>query len=495
MATPKISREKFWAKAEFTPRISQLALAKAWDADYRYLSYFAFPRCGKSFGAANLVAPYLLQPDWHCWIVAPTYELGSKEFGYVFNAYVQTGLIQMTSSRHFDIRGGNMRLEFPWGSFLRVVSADNPTALRAEELDCLILAEASALSDQIYFNHLYARVEKRRGKVLIPTTPKGFNWVFETFRVPALKDGHKDLYGVANPKYDPAFWSVVVSAVPEYGDILERGIYEEDTIARARRVMPLPLFKEQFGGDFASYAGAIYPWDPRTMVVDSFKIPEEWTHIIGWDHGTRDVNPSAIMLGSYDTKGCLYWWGEVYEGNKSVREYWRQAQYRLAAKVPRFIATDPSANQVRIELSQIGVHSTFPKEKHIDARIIRTTQMMRDGLWKIVRGTCPNLEREVNSWEWDEKNPGKPRPGQSCHALDATGYAVLLPVSHEFATPDPLSPENETPQTKALWKGVRKRFQEIEDSQRSSELDDAVSDDPFADGIYVEEYDPFAGNV
>lgn len=486
----KISREKWYYDLEYTPRRGQQALDDAAAAGHRFLGLFAFPRAGKSYGAARHVEPLLLNHDCHGWIVAPTYELGSKEFGYIWNDMLKLGFLQMASSRHFDKRGGNMTIEWPWGSFVKVVSADNPMSLRAEELDWLILAEASALTQDIFYQHLFARVEKRKGRVLIPTTPKGFNWVYETFRVPSLKPGHKDLFGRGNPKYDSAFWSAVVSSVPEYGDILEPGIYEDETIERARRTMPLPFFKEQFGGDFSSYAGAIYPWDPRTMLVDSFKIPDDWTHVIGWDHGTRDINPTAVMLGSYDRTGCLYWWGEIYEGQKSVRDYWQKAYRTLGMKRQRFLSTDPSANQVRIELSQLGIPSTYPQEKHIDARIIRTTQMMLDGKWKILRGRCPNLEREVNSWEWDEKNPGKPRPGQPCHALDATGYAVLIPVTHEDSLVDPLAPEGESRETQRFWKGVRKRFHEQEEAQKSTELDDAINFNPFGEVLFVEDYDP-----
>ena len=485
----KISRAKWYADLEYTPRRGQQALDDAAERGHRFLGLFAFPRAGKSYGAARHVEPLLLNHDCHGWIVAPTYELGSKEFGYIWNDMLRLGFLQMATTRHFDKRGGNMTIEWPWGSFVKVVSADNPMSLRAEELDWLILAEASALTQEIFYQHLFARVEKRHGRVLVPTTPKGFNWVYDTFRVPSLAPGHKDLFGQANPKHDPAFWSAVVSTVPEYGDILEPGIYDDETIARARRTMPLPFFKEQFGGDFSSYAGAIYPWDPRTMLVDNFQIPQDWTHVIGWDHGTRDINPTAVMLGSYDRTGCIYWWGEVYEGNRSVRDYWRKAHIMLGAKSLRVLSTDPSANQVRIELSQLGVPSTYPKEKHIDARIVRTTQMMLDGKWKILRGRCPNLEREVNAWEWDEKNPGKPRPGQACHALDATGYASLLPVTGDIEPPDPLSPEGESEETKRFWRPLRKRFQEQAEQQVSNELTEATNFDPFAEIMVVEDFD------
>ena len=487
----RISRRKWYERLDYSPRKGQQALLTAIDEGYRYLSLFAFPRAGKSWGAARAVEPDLLNHDVHCWLVAPTYELGSKEFGYMWNDYLELGILQMASSKHFDKRGGNMRIEWPWGSFVHVISADNPTALRAEELDWLILCEASALGPDIFYNHLFARIEKRRGKVLVPTTPKGYNWVHETFRVPSLPDGHKELEGARNPKYDPAYWSAVVSAVPEYGDILETGIYDDETVTRARRIMPLPLFKEQFGGDFASYAGNIYPYAPN-MEVPPFDIPNEWTHIIGYDHGARDENPTAIMFGSYDPAGNLYWWDEIYLGNRTAKQYASMIRAKLQGKMWSVFSTDPSAKQVRIELAdvEIGIYSVCPEQKDIESGIIRMTQLIREGRMKVLRGRCPNLIREWKSWEWDEKNPGKPKKGQPCHALDACRYAVLVPVSRpEGRESDPLAPSNEDQRTQNMWKGLRKKFKAQESRKEYDELTDELVENPFKETLTVESYD------
>ena len=159
----RISREKWYTKVGYVPRKSQALVDAAAAAGHRYLAYFAFPRAGKSYGAAKFVTPLLLEPDRHVWIVAPTYQLGSKEFGYIWNDLVETQMLHRADSKNFDIRGGNMRIKFPWGSFVEVVSADNPASLRAEELDALIMAEASALPAEVFDRHLRSE-ERRVGK-------------------------------------------------------------------------------------------------------------------------------------------------------------------------------------------------------------------------------------------------------------------------------------------------------------------------------------------
>jgi len=226
---------------------------RALDEGYRYCSLFAFPRAGKSYGAGKRVGFELLKENTHCWIVAPKYELGSKEFMYIWQDMNQTGWLKMASKSASDVRSGNMYIEWPHGSFIRVVSADNPSSLRAEELDWVILAEASALSEGIFQHHLYARVEKRKGRVLVPTTPMGKNWVYDFFRVPSMEF---DRLGQPNPRYDSLFWSTVVSAdeemvVPgdwDLADIYEPGVHTEEAVQRAKRLLPRPIYVEQFGG-------------------------------------------------------------------------------------------------------------------------------------------------------------------------------------------------------------------------------------------------------
>ena len=171
----RVKRAEYYRDLDWKPREWQLKADKALDeGGCRFVSCFAFPRAGKSAWSAKYVGPLLLQPDHHAWIAAPTYELGSKEFLYIYNDLLNLGFLNMPGVRKSrDVRGG-LFIQFPWGSFLKVVSADRPDSLRAEELDSLILAEASALPKDIFLHNLYIRVEKRKGKVLVPTTPKGF---------------------------------------------------------------------------------------------------------------------------------------------------------------------------------------------------------------------------------------------------------------------------------------------------------------------------------
>ena len=350
-----------------------------------------------------------------------------------------------------------MFIEFPWGSFVKVVSADNPTGLRAEELDTLILAEASALLSDVYHRHLYARTAKRNGKVIVPTTPMGKNWIYDAFRVPSRKTDSK---GQPNPLYDPDFWSCVVSADPDYvdpndwdkADIYEPGVHTEEAVRDAKRRMPPPIFAEQFGGGFASYAGRVLPYDPQIHRVAPFPIPDHWTHIVGWDHGSSP-SQTAILIGSYDPSGVLYWWAELYTAGWTVTEYWDWVKRSLGPnKSLSLVAVDPSAKQVRIELARLGTGTNIPTDKQIEAGIIRLTQLLNLGQLKVLAGTCDNFEREAMRMEWDEKNPKKILHDHIYHACSAARYATLCTVPMPI---DPIGPEitaNIETNPKEYWK-------------------------------------------
>lgn len=471
------------------------------DAGKRFVSLFAFPQFGKSYGAAKHVEPDLLLPGNHGWLVAPKYEMGAKEFGYIYQDFLNTDILKLATKKHFDIHGGNMLIEFPWGSWVKVVSADNPDSLRMEQLDWVILCEASALPSNVYERYLYARVELRKGKVLVPTTPAGYNWVYDSFRIPSLEttgftygdwEGPTRARrgGVPNPRYDTAYWSAVVSAVPDFGDILEPGVHSAEAVDRARRLLPHQTFVEQFGGDFASYAGLIYHFDPVLHECEAFPVPEHWTHVVGWDHGAD--NPTAILFGSYAPDGTLYWWDEIYTAGLSAAEYAGLTRMKLGSKAPSAIVIDASAKQVRIELMRAGMVTTTPYDKQIEARITRTTSLMREAKWKVLKGRCPNLMEEIRTWEWDERETKKPRPRQRCHALDAMGYASLAQVQlptdgAELATDRVLG---EGPLQERVWRPVRKKYREDAEHDFMEKFESVTDSSPFDEvSLHPEDYD------
>jgi type II secretory pathway component PulL len=115
----------------------------------------------------------------------------------------------------------------------------------------------------------------------------------------------------------------------------------------------------------------------------------------------------------------------------------------------------------------------------VDARIIRKTALMREGKWKILRGCCPWLKRQVMENEWDEKNPGKPKDGND-HAVEASGYAELanlgaaIPLQADLDTVP-----GESREVAALWKDFRRTMREREEARFTRQMDRILDDDPY----------------
>ena len=504
--TLELDRQEWYRRLKYTPRASQQLMENALDAGHRYVSYFAFPRAGKSYGAAKYASLDLLKLDWHIWIVAPTYPLGSKEFGYIWDDMLDQGYLEWADPKHGgsranDPRSGHMFIKFPWRAFVQVVSADNPSSLRAEEFDTLVLAEASALNPDIFHRHLYTRAEKRQAKVIIPTTPMGKNWIYDTFRVPSRKT---DSNGAPNPRYNPLYWSCVVSADPELvdpadwdmPDTFQPGVYTLEAVAEGKLQLPPPIYLEQFGGGFASYAGRVLPYDPRNHRIKPFKIPDHWTHIVGWDHGSSP-SKTAILVGSYDPNGILYWWAELYTTGWTIRQYWEWVKDTLGPnKAVSLVAVDPSAKQVRTELANIrstehnlGVATNIPHDKQIEAGVIRLTQLLNLRQMYFFEGCCTNWEREANRMEWDEKNPKKILQDHLYHAISATRYATLITVRYPEEptgpdiTADPATSRREyLKQIEKLiaaknWKRWEEKMKRDQDVDRYDKLDDILNAD------------------
>jgi hypothetical protein len=431
---------KFFEEVGYHPRSGQLRLHAAADR-FRYIGYYAYPRGGKSYGAAMEVAATVNEPDYHIWLVAPTYELGSKEFGYIYQAHLQAGYLSKAKQASFNLSGGDMRIEYPWGWWVEVKSAERPQLLLAEELDDMILCEAARLPESIWFRSLFNRAEKRKGRVFVPTTPAGQNWIHKEFWTRSLK---LDSFGQRNEIYDPVYWAVRISHLEEEKGVpnvhYQPGVYDKDTIDRARRQMEPQLFREQFGGDFVSYAGTVYPGD-KIKRIKPFVIPDDWPVVIGYDHGAsgRKGGNTAITFVAWDNespRNC-YLFDLIYTAGHGAKWYAEQIKNTLrktdgTQRPVEIVVVDRSAKQVRIELTLEGIPNTTPAFSDFKAKYTRMMSLIEEGRFYVVeKKSLDKFWYEIGRYEWKEGVKGEPRGDQvqgPDDSLDSCGYALLHPV-------------------------------------------------------------------
>lgn len=348
-------------------------------------------RMGKSLMAGILGVAYLLIPDTRSWIVAPSYDLGEKEFRYIFNFWMENlGLKDAVLSYHYDTRSGNMDIKTAFGSSAQVKSADNPISLLGEEVDYLILSEGANLPDSIWERYLRGRIINRNGRVFIPSTPAGNGGFVHRFWERGLNPNQNEVKSFQHSCYD----------CPHI---------KAEEIADAKDNLSEEAFNEQWLGKFVQYKGLVYKeWDINKHVVNDFEIPKFWERYRAIDYGVS--NPFCCIWCSVAPDGTVYVYDEHYHSNMTIKDH-SNIIHRKTGK-DRIILTyiDPSAG-IKLDLTQNGI-PCCDAENDIPTGIARVHQYLavdkltQQPRLKVFR-SCVNTVREFGSYCYDEQRAGK----------------------------------------------------------------------------------------
>jgi hypothetical protein len=352
-------QEGLYKSLEYVPWPSQQEMH---ESEKRFKALFAGSRYGKSKGAAKDVLPDILgavkdktgkfRKSTRGWIVGPTYEQPSKEFRYIYEDLVIK--LGFKPKRELNVQyssPGPQGLIFPWGSEVWTKSAENPESLLGEELDWLILSEASRLPEKIYDGYLRARLGSRKGRVVVPTTPHGFNWVYKRFYLP-VSDGEKD------------YWGKIVC-------VLENEDFSREEYETAKKELPEDIFKEQYDGEFVAYSGLIYKRFSRQInVIDPFEIPGRWSRYMSID--PHPNTPAAVLWAAVDEHGTIYLYDEMFIPDLMIPEIAErvrgkeQLESNLKAWNPKHVRKrliDPNAKYIdKLRGQTTSVQNQFRKE-------------------------------------------------------------------------------------------------------------------------------------
>lgn len=393
----------------YSPHIGQVRFHAS---DKRFKVLIAGARFGKSLAAAKDVLPHLIAGRSTGWLVGPTYAMAQPEFQYLatdIRDRLGVEIVQHTAGG----RDGYSRVLTSWGGELLCLSADRPEGLLGHEIDWLILCEAAHIPREAFERFLRARLSTRHGRLVIATTPRGFNWVQELY---LLGKGDHDEWA----SFRHATWDNPLIAPGE--------------IESARATLPPETFDEQYGGAFTTSAGAVYrEFEPTLHVVPNLQAPEGAVIYRGIDPGF--TNPTCCLWAAMDDDGRLLVLREHYAAELTADLHaaaihatdteFRDRGHKIG---PAWI--DPSSRGFQSELAREGVNTT-KAANHVLAGIDVVRMLLRrrdDGTSGIcIDAGCHNLAREFEQYRWHES----PRPGervprkQDDHALDALRYLCL----------------------------------------------------------------------
>jgi len=395
-----------------TPWPSQI---EGHETKARFKSLFGGSRYGKSKWGANEALPDVMKPNTRGWIVGPTYEQPSKEFRYIYEALViKLGFKPKRElNAQFSSPGGQV-LVFPWGAEVYTKSEENPESLLSEELDWLLLSEGSRLKEKTYDNFLRARLGTRKGRVIVPTTPHGYNWIYKRFYIPAVE---------GNPDY----WARIVP-------VTENPLFSKEEYETAKKELSEDLFKEQYDGEFIAQTGLIYKRFVRQInAIDGFEIPKHWARYVAID--PHPSTPVAVMWMAIDEHGTCYVYDEMFIPDLTLPEVAQKIKDKEGKSVIKKRLIDPRAKyidklrgqtaSVQMQFRKMGIqcieaNSKFESGYYKINELLTPTEVYGDKTIKKPRlyvfKSCKETINEFETCNWENEKDN--------HMLDCCKYII-----------------------------------------------------------------------
>jgi|SRR6185369_6007819 len=412
------------------------------------MARFRAPVCGRRFGKSTMagkdVQPELLIPDRRGWIVGPTYDLGEKEFRVIWDdMIIGLGLGRdKRIKRAYNKRSGEMYLEFPWQTRIEVRSADHPENLVGERLDFAIMSEAAKHKKDTWERYIRAALADRRGGATFPTTPEGYNWLYDLWALGQRPD-RPDYASWQFPSWDnPAIYP---------------GGRQDPEILLIESTTLVPWFLQEIAAEFSAFVGKIYEAFKEMTHVKAHKFNPAWPNYIAFDWGY--TNPLAAIEFQVDPWDNIYVWREHYRAYLTLDQHLEIIKNREQPEGYRLDlafgdAADPGA-AITVSTKLVPCFA-MPEAKSGIEKAGRSESGWREGVELVnsflkmrqigeadeygtpleapkltVDHSCINTIREFNNYRTagltrsSDRNPREAAQAFDDHALDAIRYALM----------------------------------------------------------------------
>lgn len=302
---PDIDRDKLFRAMQYDPMKHQLAYHAARD-NKRFRTVCAGRRTGKSVMGGNdrcidLMTPRDSGAPSLGWIVGPTYDLGAKEFRAIWQSLmVNMKLIHdKRIKKAFNIKTGDMYIEFPWNTRVEVRSATVQDSLVGEGLNWVIMSEAAKHKKETWERYVRAALSDKRGSADFLSTPEGKNWFYETWKLGQTEESYMSwrMPSWVNTKVFP-------------------GGAEDEEIQLVKRTTVEEWFLQEYAAEFTAVVGRIFgEFDEELHVID-YKFNPEWPNYMCFDWGF--TNPLACIEFQVSPMGKVYVWREHQDVRRTL---------------------------------------------------------------------------------------------------------------------------------------------------------------------------------
>lgn len=417
--TPLKKIQTFIKFFQYQPHAKQLEVHLS---DKRFKTVAAGARAGKSMLGGAEAAITLLLPGKHVWFVSSVFSLADKEFDWMLEFLTRCPLAGkkiIDFARLSNPSRGVRKIKFPWGSWAETKSSAKPETLLGEELDLIVIGEASQLPKSAWNRQLRARLGSRRGGALALATPNWDGGFFKEF----FESGKSE--DLEFDDYES--WQFSVLANPTFS----RAEYEI-----AKLTLPEKIFKEQYDGEFVSRSGAVFPQFSEAFIVN--ELPDElknWPIMVGIHHEKNSFNnPISIVFVAVDPQTKHFWVvDEFYQSQTLVEEVIKEIENKVKGKRVITTLTDyynyTLQEQLREKMSvNINNEKKYTK-RHAVVRRIQVVQTALKSREIFIYSKCENTINEFKNCKWPD--PKKEEAGLAESEMPRTKF-LNLPLALSY---------------------------------------------------------------
>ncbi|MEM6280577.1 MAG: terminase family protein [Chloroflexota bacterium] len=336
-------------------------------------------------------------------VTAPTYTMLEDATIRAF----QDVCIEHVPGFNLDKHYKQYHLTLPNGSEILFRSTQNPERLRGPSITWWMGDEA-ALSPAKSRLLMLGRLRQfgELGYEWVTTTPKGRNWVWQSF-VRDAGEGYQ-------------WWRVRTDDNSTLTDELKdtwKQTYKGD------------FARQELDGEFVAFEGLIYgEFGHDSHVVQSH--PDGFARVVaGVDWGY--ANPGVILVFGVDGDGRMWLVDERVKTQQRVETWVDVAQQlRDMWRIERFVC-DPSEPDYIRQFTEAGLKAepadnrVLPGIQRVQNRLVQVDK--RDLPRLVVHSRCPHTLSEFDQYQWAENVHGiKDAPVKANdHTMDAMRYAVM----------------------------------------------------------------------
>ena len=260
------------AKAlRFRPHAGQVKVLEAF-CENRFLCLVCGRRWGKTLLVSLLAAYVMLHRDGKVLAMSKTYKLAFKMWRYLARD------IKRLLGQNVKINNSEMTMTTPWGAVLELGTAENPDSLLGDGYDLVIADEAATLKEVIFEQNLSPAIRDRKGSIVLISTPRGFNWVFNKFRLGQSREA--------------GWWSYTG---PSNENV---HVWDKEEWELAKRQSDPIYFRQEYLAEFVVFADQVYcDFTEERNVITTLPDLTGWDHYFVVDPGYRTA---ALLWCAYN---------------------------------------------------------------------------------------------------------------------------------------------------------------------------------------------------